>query len=156
MNKQFLFMLMLMPIVILGQKASPQLLSNAGNITETSEIKVSWTLGEFAIASIGQNPKLTQGVQQSNLEIDTKVLDPEYLEQIELYPNPTSDILYLKINRNADKLTLTMLDLSGKIIYSEEAEETMSIDLKGLSDGMYILSLSNKKQIIYVSQVIKI
>jgi hypothetical protein len=147
---------MLLPIIVFGQKASPQLLSNAGNITETSEIKVSWTLGEFAIATIGQNPKLTQGMQQSKLTIETKVVDPEYLDQIELYPNPTSDMLNIKVNRNAALLNLQIYDMNGKLVFSKAAETTMSIDLKQLSKGIYLVSLSNKKQIVYVSQVIKL
>ena len=156
MNKQYLCILMLIPIGIFAQKASPQLLSNAGHIIETSEIKVSWTLGEFAIASIGQNPQLTQGVQQSNLLLDTKVVDPDYLEQVELYPNPTSDILNIKINKNADKLLVKIVDINGKVIYKAKAQETMSIDINGLINGIYILSLSDKNKIVYVSQVIKI
>ncbi|ASS50812.1 MAG: hypothetical protein A3D31_14775 [Candidatus Fluviicola riflensis] len=59
------------------------------------------------------------------------------------YPNPVSTKLTV-VNADAKALTLRLLDYAGKEISSRvSSEEEITIDMKNLATGMYILKVSN-------------
>ena len=68
-------------------------------------------------------------------------------EQIKVYPNPVKD--YLFVNTPFDGIqTFKVLDLTGKIILeitSTLIPGSQSVDVRPLSNGMYILHISNGK-----------
>ena len=55
-----------------------------------------------------------------------------------MYPNPTSDYLFLENNL---ELEAKVYDLNGKLILIEYI--TDKLDISCMEDGMYILNLSN-------------
>ena len=75
---KYLFLLIYLGFfpIIYGQNISPQLVSSSGEIIE-SDYKVSWTLGELAVATLENNVKLTQGFQQNEAYISTLFLAAE-------------------------------------------------------------------------------
>jgi hypothetical protein len=81
--------------------------------------------------------------------------------QVRIYPNPVSDELH--IDMYADKETrafVKMIDATGKVVRMVEftlhaGNNTNSIDLQGLSDGMYLVDISDTKQIHYRQSVLK-
>ena len=59
-----------------------------------------------------------------------------------IYPNPASNIINI-VAEKANEL-ITISDLSGKIVYSEQASEKQSsINISQLSAGMYIIRIGN-------------
>lgn len=88
----------------------------------------------------------------------TVVLSLEDLiaRNIEIFPNPTDDYLNIR-NLSEQSLSFTLRSLRGSLILSKEInrfDESISINLKSLSSGTYIVTLSNKNQNT-VSRVIK-
>jgi hypothetical protein len=81
--------------------------------------------------------------------------------QVRIYPNPVSDELH--IDMYADKETrafVKMIDATGKVVRMVEftlhaGNNTNSIDLQGLSDGMYLVDISDTKQMHYRQSVLK-
>ncbi|MCB0756536.1 MAG: T9SS type A sorting domain-containing protein, partial [Flavobacteriales bacterium] len=68
--------------------------------------------------------------------------------EIEVYPNPSNGIIVLNIEGSTAELGLTVLDLNGRMVYSERLGEVNSrlrknIDLNGLANGVYLLQLTN-------------
>ena len=60
-----------------------------------------------------------------------------------IYPNPTNGIVNIKNKTNHEYLNLQIYNLTGKMIYSNIMEEDLvSIDLRGYSEGMYLIRLS--------------
>jgi hypothetical protein len=74
------------------------------------------------------------------------------LKAIILYPNPAYDKIYIRNNdhfSNGKKITVRLLDLSGKLIVKREFQ-TYGVDINTfnipptISGGMYVLMISNK------------
>ncbi len=75
-----------------------------------------------------------------------------------IYPNPTSEVLYLDLNIITDKnLKLELTDMNGKIIYKEEVEPYLinyPLSFSNLSTGVYSLRVFNEDYQ-YIEKVIK-
>jgi len=66
------------------------------------------------------------------------VYDQNQLD-ILIYPNPTSDIVY--IDGNYSQLNVVVYDILGKLVMNKPT--TISIDISQLEKGVYILQLSH-------------
>ena len=64
------------------------------------------------------------------------------LNNIIIYPNPVSDILYIS-SENTVSETITIYSLNGKKVV-EDITETNSIDVSTLSKGMYFIEISSE------------
>ena len=77
--------------------------------------------------------------------LHTKVA-PKLQNEITVYPNPTSDELYISNPAN-DLLEITILSAIGKPLKSlQSAKGIASFDLSGLPKGMYFVKMNNKTQ----------
>jgi hypothetical protein len=65
------------------------------------------------------------------------------VENFEVYPNPSKDELNIRF-KSEQAQTLTILDLSGKTIYTEAVQNNAKLDISNLANGTYILSVSNQ------------
>lgn len=67
--------------------------------------------------------------------------------EIEIYPNPATDYLNLKLDRSLDYKRAEMYDLGGRLVAQWDISNTAQkrIDISHLQAGMYVLSLSNDK-----------
>ncbi len=74
----------------------------------------------------------------------TSTDDLESLSYV-VFPNPTSDKLYLKgLEKNSLPTKGTILDINGKVIYSAVIRDQDFIDLSNVLSGMYILRLEKE------------
>lgn len=67
---------------------------------------------------------------------------------LKVYPNPTSENLYLEFsdfNLN-EKLTYSFFDISGKAVYSSTIEQSKPIDVSNLKKGLYLLKINLKNK----------
>jgi len=63
---------------------------------------------------------------------------------IRLFPNPVKDIFYLTNISPGSKINI--IDLSGKNVYTNEAKESkLQINISGLPQGIYFLTVSSNK-----------
>jgi len=60
---------------------------------------------------------------------------------IAIYPNPVKDFLYIK-NKNYKIVKISLLDISGKIIFSGKTE---SINMQSLPSGNYVLNIQTSE-----------
>ncbi|MBB6462331.1 right-handed parallel beta-helix repeat-containing protein [Flammeovirga kamogawensis] len=100
-----------------------------GNIITNTE---NWNIGANQVAS--------------EEEIITDVVSDFDVEQIVIYPNPTTDFIYLKNVPNGEVVQL--ITLLGKTLQREVKHQ--SISLEDLVDGVYILKIGN-----HVTRIIK-
>lgn len=68
--------------------------------------------------------------------------------EIEVYPNPTAGDVVLDITGKSNGFLLEVLDVNGKVVYSETIGEIVSglrksIDLKNVATGLYFLKLDD-------------
>jgi hypothetical protein len=64
-------------------------------------------------------------------------------DEIKVYPNPASSILNVELPESS---SVQMLDMNGRVVLSipnVDASQKLGINVEGLSDGAYILKISN-------------
>ncbi len=78
----------------------------------------------------------------------TKIND-EYILDFEIYPNPTDDIVFVKINNQTTKSELFIFNILGEIIMRKTLDNYQTIqhfDVSSFDPGIYIFSLRNNNK----------
>jgi hypothetical protein len=79
--------------------------------------------------------------------------EPGLAEMLNIYPNPVKDNINIQLaGKKSVNLTITLTDLVGKAVMTKEIRlenlnETESIDVTSLRDGIYMLRLSDGERI---------
>jgi hypothetical protein len=63
---------------------------------------------------------------------------------ISLYPNPTSDLLYVS-HPELNSLDIQITDLSGRQMYSGTMQKEVPLDVSSYTQGMYLVTIENKE-----------
>jgi hypothetical protein len=63
---------------------------------------------------------------------------------IQLYPNPVSDILYVKANNETD-FSISIFDLNSRLLM--EKQNATTIDVSKLHNGIYVVNITSKGKI---------
>lgn len=111
---------------------------NANNFGPASTLKVysqTGTLLNTFTTTVGINNVYKNVYTPASLSTTETQLNPA----ISIYPNPVSDILYIK---NADASQYKIIDLSGRIVKSGVYQN--GIVISELNKGAYIIQISNK------------
>jgi hypothetical protein len=75
------------------------------------------------------------GVEETTLE-----------SQLNIYPNPVTDVLNVQWNNTNETANLSIRDLSGRLVLSERlANGNAALELSNLSSGNYILELQTEE-----------
>lgn len=98
------------------------------------------------------NPNATAGYGKLNayqgilyiLGKTTAVQNPESAKILTAYPNPTDGIFSMGFAVDDENVTVSVIDLSGRIVMSETREsvaagEEFNIDLSGIANGAYVV-----------------
>ena len=119
----------------------------------------SYSVGQVAYTTnTGTNGSVAQGVQHSYeistiVGIDVKNINPE----LSVYPNPTTDILTLKVeNHDNGNLAYLLFDNNGKLLKRQKLNEsTTTIQMTGLVPATYFLKIINYQKGIKTFKIIK-
>jgi len=102
---------------------------NSSGIWETASFDGSLMLRPV----FGTTPDPEVSIHEENL-------DDDFL----IYPNPAANALYFKNNNsNNDSYQLQLIDVYGKVIIETQAEVSNKIDVTNISNGIYIVRLTN-------------
>jgi len=139
-----------------AQQTSPEIISTSGNYDSNTNNSISWTIGELVIETENNsNNTLTQGFHQNDYII-TSMEDSDLDYQISVFPNPTTNHVFVKMNNNED-FHIYLYDLNGKMLYhSKNENQTAQIDMSIFAKASYILRLHNvENQFIKSYKIIK-
>ena len=134
-----------------GQSISPKAITSVGASNASSNITVSYTVGEISVKGLSNgNINLGQGFTSSAVQSTTvtaiQETDKELL-QVKIYPNPASDFLFLDIENSKDpNIQISIYDISGKLISKETyvaQNNHIGINTQQWQTGSYLLQLSN-------------
>lgn len=88
--------------------------------------------------------------------------EPGGLEnKLAVYPNPAENTLYIELKNNTGfNAQLTVTDLVGKAVLSREMQfdsgnKTLSLDVSGLKNGMYLLRIADESEVFTRKLIIK-
>jgi hypothetical protein len=74
------------------------------------------------------------------LKIEDNALDL----QVKIYPNPTSQMLYV-LHPELNTFAIQITDLNGKQIYSGTIGKDQPLDVSNYTQGMYLVTIENKE-----------
>ena len=79
----------------------------------------------------------------------TKTDNISVLKELEIYPNPSSSIVTVKVNTDLTGEYYSIIDLSGKNIFTHQIdEEVFQINLNDFDKGFYLFVLKSPKKLI--------
>lgn len=115
------------------------------NISETFDMSSTNVeeMDDLMIIAFVQDDNSKQ-VMQSTFSLGQILgLGDNYLQNVGMYPNPSSGSLHI----NTDKeLQVVIHDLLGKKVYVNEGVQTQTLDLSHLENGMYVVTLTDGEQ----------
>ena len=124
-------------------------LSSTGGHFKTTGGSTSFTVGQVAyVLKKGNGSYLNEGVQQVYTKKTTPIEELVYLKEVQLYPNPTQEIVTLILSFKEDvQVRYTIMDYLGKEIrHGNILSEKSEISLRDLPSGNYFISLKSKKE----------
>lgn len=151
----FSFFLLLFSFVGFAQMSVNASGGGVANVNNT----ISYSIGQpFYHQVNGGGFILIEGVQQPYEIITMGTSEYSGIELgVKIYPNPTSSLLFLKIEGLLLKdLSYQLFDASGRNIFQEKIKQVeTSIDLSSKPSGVYILSVLNTEKSIKTFKIIK-
>lgn len=125
---------------------SQQVFASAGGSASGTVIELSWTIGEPVTATFhGSDLYLTQGFHQSKLVVTA--IDPIPLAgfELEVYPNPASGEVNIKVNKGiSSKLRFFLYTSQREQIVGEQIPgPVVQINMSPLAPGYYILKVEH-------------
>lgn len=124
----------------------------ANRINHTTENSIEEFTDLYVIAWIQGADK--QVYQAANLVSNTPVGMQEFsnaIQQVDVYPNPTTDVLNVTLNmKNNDNVLATLVDINGNMIESKSintipGQNTVQFNTKNLAQGMYHVMIFDSK-----------
>lgn len=132
--------------------ASTEIGITGNNGTNFELAEVSFTTGSnntSAVIFASTTKSQTWGKLDDVKVIQTSALSLENYkkDEFEIYPNPTSENLIIKIKNTIDSLDLTIYNLQGKNVLSEHIKfnkkNTFNVSVATLKRGVYFIQLKN-------------
>lgn len=133
--------------------------SSGGDLTGVNGT-ISYSVGQsFYITNTGSTGFSIDGVQQP-YEISEVLSSEDFNELISemlIYPNPTMDLLTLKMtNQTSADLKYQLIDINGKILRSNQnLLEINEINVSDLQSAIYFLQILNQSKVIKSYKIIK-
>jgi hypothetical protein len=131
-----------------------ELVSSGGDYFQTSQLSISWSLGEPITETFtGSNIILTQGFQQGAMDLVGVPDGNRYSAfEIEAYPNPTEGKVFIRKNNSKDfgsetELNYSVFNLQGQLL-KKGIIDTIdnSIDFSSFNQAAYLLLVTAKHQ----------
>lgn len=150
------FCMFIFTMAIQAQTSIP---STGGNATGTGGT-VSYTVGQLVYTTnTGSTGSIAQGIQQPyEISVVTGIEQAKDITLVcSVYPNPTSDILTLKVeNYNQENLLFQLMDVNGKPLESKKINgiET-TISMANLLPSIYFLKVIDGNKEVKTFKIIK-
>lgn len=141
-----------------GIYEAQQTIIPAGNNAQSATGSVSYSVGQiFYESQTSATGKVNPGVQQP-YEIFTLATNENAAQSnISVYPNPVKDFLTVDFNsEKLDNSSYQLFDATGKVINKGNLKSVKSqISASNLSNGMYILRITNAGKLVKTFKIIK-
>jgi hypothetical protein len=151
MKKFLLFSCLLLSICVLGraQFYERQLISPAGDYFAEANVQMTWVLGDLVTGAYD--------IGQLIVPYGTDVKPLDESASVTIYPNPTSDKVYLLLNtKDIKNCTYWLYDILGREIQNGNiTSDQTELDFTPFESGVYILRLIKEKTLVQDFKIIK-
>lgn len=65
--------------------------------------------------------------------------------EINLYPNPATEYLHIKLSEETTNYLLGIVDITGIMVYSSIIKQSGTIDVSGFAKGSYLINMKPGK-----------
>jgi hypothetical protein len=128
-----------------SQSISKQVIGTAGKTQTNSNIKVNWTIGEPVVGLMTSGGNQLGNGYYSSMDLQALSIEDNTLDlKIKVYPNPTSQMLYVS-HPELNSFLINIFDLNGKEIYSGFITKESPLDLSNYQQGIYMVTIENEK-----------
>jgi hypothetical protein len=126
-----------------AQEVKPEVISSAGGTFQNTGSRLSWTLGEPAIATFATgSAMLSQGFQQPEIVVENGYSDPVIEFSVKAYPVPATAAVTFEFSEIQKGLTVEVYNLQGTRVYAGPVVATrLQVDLKTWPAAEYILKI---------------
>lgn len=140
-----------------------QVIATQGASEQTEHIRLDWTLGEPAVATLTTPSGLwTEGFQQPVLRVENaapKTTTVPAVYDVRVAPNPTASRLSVQFPGNLpQEMTWELYDLNGKLLQRRTLPEPsdQEIEMGAYPDGIYLLRFSTRQgELLQTFRIIK-
>jgi hypothetical protein len=134
-----------------SQSIERDILAPAGGFFESSAIQMTWVIGDLVEGNYDLGHLVVSFDPGTNL--------PDYtvLSKIMVYPNPTTDKVFLKLDMESiDNCNYFLYDLQGREIQNRNITEKLTeLSLAPFESGVYILRIIKEKTLVQEFKIIK-
>lgn len=125
-------------------------ISSGGTSATIGTLSVVYSIGEVAInETTAGNIKVSEGFISSKMLTTLGVNNYSLLENIQIYPNPTVNIVNVNFEKS-DTYTISIYNYSGKEIKTIKTTKTkQQISFDSYATGVYILLIKNSQKQVY-------
>jgi hypothetical protein len=139
------FLVMVFYNTALSQSISKRVVGTSGNTLSNSNLKVSWTVGEPVVGLMTASGNQLGNGYHPSLNVQALSVEESLLDvQLKIYPNPTSQMLYVS-HPELNSFLIKISDVNGKLIYSSSINKEEPLDISNYSQGMYLVTIENKE-----------
>jgi hypothetical protein len=144
MKKIIILIVVLISTLGYSQTISKQVIGTAGKTQSNSNLKVSWTSGEpvVGLMTAGGN-QLGNGYYPAMDLQALSIEDTTMAVNLNVYPNPTSQFLYVS-HPDSEVFGIQIMDLNGKQIHIGTISKDFPQDFSTYSQGIYLVTIENK------------
>ena len=136
-----------------------EVVATAGSTLKNENGSISFTMGESVANTLIKGDKaITQGFQQANMTVSTISEQKDLDFSISAFPNPTVNLLTLKLDRkDVSGLHYELFDTNGRLLFQKKigSNET-SISFDQLPKGMYVLKVMEGLNELKTFKIIKL
>lgn len=153
MKKYILFSCLMLTTCALSnaQSIEREVLSPAGGFFETGSIQMSWVIGDLVMGTYDLGHLIVPS-GGTNLPDYAAVSSP-----ISVYPNPTTDMVLLKLNMdNIENCDYYLYDLQGRQIRNGKIKSKQTeVSFTPYESGLYILRIVRENILVQEFKIIK-
>jgi hypothetical protein len=158
-KRKISFLLLALIFCHFTTQAQEAMLASGGNASGSGGL-VNYSVGQVVYTTnTGISGSVAQGVLQA-YEISVVSGIGQISLQSKVYPNPTTDLLNLKVENYADfgneGLSYQLINLNGIILENKKLHgNEMSISMENLSPAIYFLKVTGKQKVLKTFRIIK-
>jgi len=154
MKKFILFSCLMLTACALSnaQSIEREIIAPAGGFFETGSIQMSWVIGDLVLGAYDIGHLIVPFGSETNLPDYTAVSS-----HISVYPNPTADIVFLKLDMdNIENCDYYLYDLQGRQIRNSNiTSKQTEVSFAPFESGIYILRIVMEKTLVQEFKIIK-